>query len=195
MITQVGEGLGVVLHALGDALEPDPLAPLGDIQDKLPIVVDRPLLEAALALTPDDGDRRLVILAAIVRDAPPEWLASLELTAHERDAVELAGRADRLASAIAAAGSPSALCDALRGTPPEVAALAGALGPTAAVRRWLEELRHVSLEIGGDDLLAAGVPAGPGLGARLERTLQRKLDGQLAGGRAAELASALEDNG
>lgn len=174
-------------------LEPDPLAPLADIRGKLPIVVDRPLLEAALALTPDDGDRRLVILAAIVRDAPAAWLASLELTAHERHAVELAGRADRLAAAIASAGSPSALRDALRGTPPEVAALAGALGPTAAVRRWLEELRHVSLEIGGDDLLAAGVPAGPGLGARLERTLQRKLDGQLASGRAAELASALED--
>jgi tRNA nucleotidyltransferase (CCA-adding enzyme) len=63
----------------------------------------------------------------------------------------------------------------------------------AGARRWLEELRGVELEIGGDDLLAAGVPAGPELGARLERTLRRKLDGQLTAGRAAELASALEE--
>lgn len=175
-------------------LEPDPLAPLADLQGKLPIVVDRSLVERALALAPADTDRQLVIFGAIAGNAAAaDWLASLELTVHERAVLELAGQTERLAAEIAAAGSASALRDSLRGIPAEIVAIAGALGPAAAARRWLEELRGVELEIGGDDLLAAGVPAGPGLGARLERTLRRKLDGGLAPGRAAELASALED--
>ena len=58
-------------------------------------------------------------------------------------------------------------------------------------RRWLEDLRHVRLEIDGDDLLAAGIPEGPEVGARLQRALDRKLDGEVAG-REAELAAALE---
>ena len=49
------------------------------------------------------------------------------------------------------------------------------------------------LEIGGEDLLAAGVAQGPEIGRRLARTLARKLDGELAGGRDAELADALSD--
>jgi tRNA nucleotidyltransferase (CCA-adding enzyme) len=175
-------------------LEPDPLAPLADLQGKLPIVVDRELVERALALTPADADRQLVILGAIVANLPAsDWVDSLELTAYERRVLERAGQAERLAAQIAAAGSASALRDALRGVPPEAVAIAGAFGPVAGARRWLEELRGVELEIGGDDLLAAGVPAGPEIGARLERTLRRKLDGQLTAGRAAELASALED--
>ncbi|HEX2703728.1 MAG TPA: hypothetical protein VHM72_09885 [Solirubrobacteraceae bacterium] len=175
-------------------LEPDPAAPLADLQRKLPIVVDRKLIESALALAPADANRQLVIFGAILAGpAATAWIASLDLTAHERDVLQLAAGAERLAAEIGAAGSASALRDVLRGIPVEVVAIAGALGPAAPARRWLDQLRGVTLEIGGDDLLAAGVPAGPGLGARLERTLARKLDGQLAPGRAAELASALED--
>ena len=46
------------------------------------------------------------------------------------------------------------------------------------------------LEISGDDLLAAGVPAGPEMGRRLDRALAAKLDGE-APDREAELAVAL----
>ena len=35
------------------------------------------------------------------------------------------------------------------------------------------------LEIDGRDLLAAGIPEGPEIGARLQRTLDRKLDGEI----------------
>jgi tRNA nucleotidyltransferase (CCA-adding enzyme) len=49
----------------------------------------------------------------------------------------------------------------------------------------------VRLEINGDDLLAAGIPEGPEIGVRLQRTLDRKLDGELAG-REQELAAALD---
>jgi tRNA nucleotidyltransferase (CCA-adding enzyme) len=174
--------------------ERDPLAPLSDLSGKLPIVIDRRLVESALALAPPDASRELVILAAITREiAPPDWIAELELTAHERDVVLAAANAAQIADAIEQAVSASSLHDALKDVPPEVVAIAGGLGPTAAARRWLEELRHVRLEIGGDDLIAAGIPSGPELGARLERTLRRKLDGQLAGGRRAELVSALGD--
>jgi tRNA nucleotidyltransferase (CCA-adding enzyme) len=173
-------------------LEPDPLAPLADLTEKLPITVDRALVQAALALAPPDASRTLLILAAVTRErAPATWIESLELLARERDVVLQAKRAPELAAAIEAAKSPSELGAILRGVPVEVIAIAGALGSAAATRRWLTELRHIALEIDGDDLLAAGIVAGPELGARLERTLARKLDGQIDDGRQAELESAL----
>ncbi len=46
------------------------------------------------------------------------------------------------------------------------------------------------LDIDGRDLLAAGVPEGPEVGARLQRALDRKLDGEVSG-REQELAAAL----
>jgi tRNA nucleotidyltransferase (CCA-adding enzyme) len=69
-----------------------------------------------------------------------------------------------------------------------VAAAAGG----AWIERYLREWRGVGLEISGDDLLAAGVPRGPAIGAGLAGALDRKLDGELDGGREAELAAALE---
>ena len=69
----------------------------------------------------------------------------------------------------------------LRGLPVEAVALGGARGGApAAARRWLEELRHVGLQITGDDLLAAGVAEGAELGRRLQAALDRRLDGELA---------------
>ena len=75
-------------------------------------------------------------------------------------------------------------------TPAEAVALVG--GDNA--RRWLDELRHVRLEIDGRDLLAAGIPEGPEIGARLARALDRKLDGEVSG-RDEELAAALAQEG
>ena len=57
--------------------------------------------------------------------------------------------------------------------------------------RWLVELRKVGLRIGGEDLLAAGIPEGPEIGRRLEAALRAKLDDELEDGREAELAAAL----
>jgi tRNA nucleotidyltransferase (CCA-adding enzyme) len=59
------------------------------------------------------------------------------------------------------------------------------------IERYVREWKDVSLEISGDDLLAAGIPRGPAIGAGLAAALDRKLDGELAG-REAELAAALE---
>ena len=61
--------------------------------------------------------------------------------------------------------------------------------------RWLAEYANewsgVGLEIGGEDLIAAGVPEGPAIGIGLRGALERKLDGGLSGGREAELELAV----
>lgn len=46
------------------------------------------------------------------------------------------------------------------------------------VRRYLLELRRVTAAIGGRDLLAAGVPPGPGVARGLEAALMARLDGK-----------------
>ena len=50
----------------------------------------------------------------------------------------------------------------------------------------------MKLAITGDDLLGAGVAAGPELGRRLQQALDRRLDGEIADGAEAELSAALE---
>jgi tRNA nucleotidyltransferase (CCA-adding enzyme) len=88
--------------------------------------------------------------------------------------------------------SPSQLRALLGTEPPAALALALALrAPSQDILRWVTDLSHVRLEIGGDDLIAAGVAPGPGLGRALEETLKRKLDGEVSG-RDEELRVALE---
>ena len=164
--------------------EHDPVAVLAALAGRLPIDVDRELLEAALGLAPPDADRAMLLLGAVVRE--DRWLATLELTARELEVAQ-AVRGARTPDATA----PSALWRAWRHTPVEAVAVAGARGDRGAAARWIEELRGTTLQIGGEDLLAAGVPQGPEIGRRLARTLERKLDGQLPGGRDGELADAL----
>ena len=63
--------------------------------------------------------------------------------------------------------------------------------PPEPILRFITDLRQVVLEIGGHDLLAAGVPESPALGEALRSALRRKLDGELSG-RDEELEAALE---
>jgi tRNA nucleotidyltransferase (CCA-adding enzyme) len=113
------------------------------------------------------------------------WLDDMGFTAPERDLVAAASRFVTGAP-LRAARTNAEIARAARGAPVEAVALAG--GENA--RRWIDELRHVRLEIDGHDLLAAGVPEGPQVGARLQRALDRKLDGEVSG-RDEELAAAL----
>jgi tRNA nucleotidyltransferase (CCA-adding enzyme) len=168
--------------------EPDPLAVLARLTDKLPIEIDRPLVQRALALAPPESDRAMLLLGTLTTEEA--WLGGLELTAREHE-VALACRHAQ----VPADTTPSALWRAWRATPVEAVAVAGAQGAANAAARWIEELRHVRLEIGGDDLIAAGLAEGSELGRRLERTLAAKLDGALAGGREGELAYALGEAG
>jgi len=164
--------------------EPDPAAVLTRLAAQLPIDVDRELIGAALALAPPGADRAMLALGAVVRDE--RWAAQLELTAAELAVVRACRRAG-----VPADRRPSALWHAWHTLPVEAGARAGAREDPDAAARWIGELRHITLAIGGADLLAAGIPEGPEIGRRLRRTLARRLDGELAPGRDAELAAAL----
>jgi len=168
-------------RALNPALDPDP-----------DLVASASLGAAAIG-----ADRGLASLAALVAAGPEEldlWLGDLQLDARDRDAV---ARAARTGPAIAGGLAerdrvPSELLGLLGDEPPEALALALAYGaPSEPILRWVTELSGVRLEIGGGDLLAAGVPEGPAIGRALEETLRRKLDGLVAG-REEELSTALE---
>jgi tRNA nucleotidyltransferase (CCA-adding enzyme) len=179
--------------------------------------LDAALARAALDVLPAPPDAwpDVLLLAALLLPAHSfdttdyetrlrVLLDGWEVPAAERErVVHSAILAPRLAARLARVERPSAIYEIAHGEPLEAVALAAALaeGDTdaersdvaaGAARRWLAELRLVELEIGGDELLGAGIAAGPDVGRRLRRTLMRKLDGELSG-RDAELRVALED--
>jgi hypothetical protein len=201
-------------------LEPDPVVALGELS-RLRLLsaldprlgFDESLARRALLLLPGDGRRDLLLLACVLLPAMAGagggedsaqavfgLLDELEFPAGDRDrAITAARLAPGLLTQMADADSPSQVRDAVHGAPLEAVALAGSLdgaqppsSARTAARRWLQDLRHVHLAITGDDLLSAGVPAGPEIGRRLELALRQKLDGALAEGRAAELGAAME---
>lgn len=75
------------------------------------------------------------------------------------------------------------------GFSPSEVVIARALG-AAWLDGWCEDLRSVTLEIGGDDLIAAGVPAGPLVGVGLAAAMSAKLNGEV-NSRGDELEAAL----
>ncbi len=153
---------------------------------------------AELGALETDADRVLAGLAALISADPLSlgtWLERLQLPAPERDRIaRAAGAAPRVVDALRLRNQrpPSQLARLLAGEPPETLALALALGaPPASILEWTRNLRHVRLEITGDDLVRAGVPESAAIGRALEGTLARKLDGEVSG-REQELAAALE---
>ncbi|MGN6867066.1 MAG: hypothetical protein ACTHMY_01555 [Solirubrobacteraceae bacterium] len=157
---------------------------------------DEGLARRALGLLPADARPDRLVLALAARAVPtaevPGLLDSLAFEAEDRDAiVATATRGEEVARALEAAQTPSAIAAAAAGAPPELVALAGALGPEGQAREWLERLRHVRLSIDGRDLIAAGIPEGPAIGRGLRAALAAKLDGRV-GARDQELAEALD---
>jgi tRNA nucleotidyltransferase (CCA-adding enzyme) len=156
---------------------------------------------AALGAVETGANRASAALAALCTadpDALAGWVDGLQLSAPARDAVLAAARnAPAIARELRGAGSEddrrrSRVWSLLRAEPPETLALALALGaPPEPILTFATELRHVQLEIGGDDLVEAGVPESPAIGRALEETLRRKVDGELSG-RDEELRTALE---
>lgn len=203
--TVSGPRIGAELRLL--AHERDPLAAFAALRELgLDAAIDSrfgledpELARRALALLPDDGrPGRLVLALAATRIPPPALEALLDGLAFEaadRGAIIAAAtRGNALARALSGADRPSGIADAAAGAPPELVAIAGALGPEDAARQWLERLRTVRLEIDGRDLIERGVSEGPAVGRGLRAALAAKLDGQ-AQGREAELAAALEAAG
>jgi tRNA nucleotidyltransferase (CCA-adding enzyme) len=203
MRTLSGTRLRVSLFLL--LAEHDAPSALGRLHD---LGVDRSLhpalvFDATLAASAAIGagevgaDRVLAVVAALVSRDPEAlepWVDSLGL---ERDARERVRRAARDARALAEGLgavrlSPSAIHTLLRDEPPEALALALALGTSPEpILEYGTRLRFVRLDITGDDLIAAGVEAGPQLGRALAETLRAKLDGDVSG-RDDELRYALQ---
>jgi tRNA nucleotidyltransferase (CCA-adding enzyme) len=149
-------------------------------------IEDRELAERALDLARGEArvDRLLMALAlrGVPGDAATALLDDWAFEAADRDAiVRAATRADTVAHALRGARRPSEIADAAAGTDPELVALAGALGPVEPARDWLRRLRHVRLQISGEDLIAAGIPEGRAIGAGLRDALRAKLDGRTSG--------------
>jgi tRNA nucleotidyltransferase (CCA-adding enzyme) len=113
---------------------------------------------------------------------------------------EVARASALLAAALGPAGAEAELAAARPARPSDAVALASARdGVELALARalgatWLDDYlrdwRRIGLEIGGADLIAAGVPEGPAVGRGLEAALRLKLDGEISG-RAQELEAAL----
>lgn len=157
--------------------------------------LDPALTGRALELIGEDNQRPLVALASVAgdigRDDLRALLDRLAFPAAERDAlVAAATGAPALAQRLASAARPSHIAAAAAGRPAAQVAVAGALGAPEAARRWLGELRGVAADVSGDDLVAAGVPEGPGVGRGLAAALAAKLDDRAT--REGQLAAALE---
>jgi tRNA nucleotidyltransferase (CCA-adding enzyme) len=177
----------------------------------LPTPFDEPLLRDAYALMPPDAIADILQMAVLfhpqeqgepaagARRAAAKLMDSFEFFADTRERVlACAFDTEEMLTAIERAERPSQLRAALARRPVEAVVMAAALAGrrSAEVRRkaeqWLGVLREVRLEIGGADLIAAGLAEGPGIGLRLERVLDLKLDGELRDEREAELRAALE---
>jgi tRNA nucleotidyltransferase (CCA-adding enzyme) len=201
--------------------EPDPVAPLAEL-DRLGVFAawepgvsfDEHVVRTALEILPEDGSTRILLAASLVLElcaqldkeetelAMRGFLYDLELPA--RDGDRAFGAAVNAAFAIDHVDCADTTADLLEltvGTPIESLALAGAVremedGPGSYGRRvveeWLRERRHVTLEVTGDDLIAAGVPEGPEVGVRLEESYKLLLEERIEPGREAELRAALE---
>jgi tRNA nucleotidyltransferase (CCA-adding enzyme) len=175
--TVSSERVEAELHRV--AAEPQALAAVG-------MLVDWGLAQANLSL----ASKALAVAAvepfARLADSSAVLLAAAGVRAGRYRAPDVSAAAELAA---VRAGTPSELTLLAHGrTAPELVT-ARALGAD-----WLDdyvgEWRGVRLEIGGSDLLAAGVPEGPAIGRGLSAALRSKLDGELAG-REAELAAAL----
>ena len=144
-----------------------------------------------MALCPVDARAGLVALGSALRDAHAGELAArlreLGLPASEAEALVGCAELDRLLAALRGA-RPSQADELLRHRPLEAAVVAAAAGSEAA-RDWLERARHLRVEIGGHDLLAAGL-TGPAIGRGLLAARAALLDGE-ASDRESQLAAAL----
>ena len=199
--TVSGSRLGAELRLL--LAEPDPVAALRELRE-LRIdaaiapgfgIAEPDLVARALALLPQDGQAGDVAMAVALAGVSPDerrpLLDELSFPSPRRGAIIMAAqRAPALAHALAAADRPSRIADAVGDAPVELVALAGAIGGATQAARWLGDLRHVRLEISGDDLLRAGISAGPAVGEGLGAARAARLDG-VAVDREAQLQVAL----
>lgn len=201
--------------------EPDPVRTLAEL-DRLGVLTaweqgvsfDEHVVRTALQVMPPDGSRPVLFAAALMlelanqlgdEDTEPvmrEFIHDLELPSGEGDRVFGAVvSASFVTEAVAGADTTGELLELTDGAPVESLALAAALrdmedGPNSysrgVIEEWIRDQRHITLQVTGDDLIAAGVPEGPEVGLRLEESYKLLVEERIAPGRDTELRAALE---
>ena len=122
-----------------------------------------------------------------------ECVATAAVPQWARGVAAEARRGLALAGALPADTAPSQVDALLRDTP--AATQVGALvGGADVVARWWRDWRDVRPQIGGSDLVAAGVAPGPAIGRALAAVRAAVLDGQVPD-RDAQMALALREAG
>ncbi len=217
--TLSGQRLGAELRLA--MAEPEPLGPLAELE-RLGVLrawqpgvsFDEALVRAALRALPEDGSVRLLLAASLLlglcheldreetEPAMRGFLYDLELPAGEGDRVfGMAVSAVFTSDHVDSVEMFSEVAELMLGTPVESLALAAAScelgdGPDSygvqLIDEWLNRRRHIALQLTGEDLLAAGVPEGPEVGARLEECYRLLLEERIEPGRESELRAALE---
>jgi tRNA nucleotidyltransferase (CCA-adding enzyme) len=217
--TVSGQRLGAELRlALSEA---EPLKPLAELE-RLGVLrswqpgvsFDEALARKALQALPEDGSLRLLLAASLLLDlcrqldreetepAMRNFLYDLELPAREGERVfGVVVNAVFVSDHVDGVEMLPDVIELMLTTPLEALALAAAMcesrdGPDSygvqVIDEWINRRRHVALELTGDDLLAAGVPEGPEVGARLEESYRLLLEERIEPGRESELRAALE---
>jgi tRNA nucleotidyltransferase (CCA-adding enzyme) len=139
-------------------------------------------------------------LAALARRLPPDelygWFERLRLRRRDADRIaDAVTVAPQLARVLAETEEPAAVRALVAPHDPDGALLALArpgCGARGKLVRYFTELRSISLEISGADLADLGLGESPRVGDILDELLRRKVNGELASGREAELAAARE---
>jgi len=163
----------------------------------LPWSIDATAARTALDNLPRDGRSDLLVLAASFAQQhnQPDQLAfeldSLGFTAPDRDAiVQAATQAPGLARRLVKASSNSEIARQVGTAGIETVALASAQGSQSQSLSWLRTLRHLRLQITGEDLTTNGLHEGPQIGRSLAAARDALLDG-IAPDRDTQLAVAL----
>ena len=180
--TLSGPRIGSELRLL--ATEPEPVAAFEAVAALgLPWSIDAEHARRGLEALPDDARRDLLVLACVFGSTPHEPLATeldrLGFTAPDRDAiVEAATKAPELARRLAKSPSRAEIARTVGTAGIETVALAASQGAPSQSLTWLQELRHLKLQVTGDDLIDKGIPEGPAIGRGLARAKDALYDGK-----------------
>ncbi len=186
--TVSGTRIGNELRLL--AAEPDPVAAFEAATGLgLPWTIDAPLARQALNNLPPDGRGDIVVLATV---SLGDDLDGLGFSAGDRNAIlEARTRSGEVARELEAVKTRSKAARVLSHVGVETIALACAQGDPSQPRLWLDDLRHMALQINGDDLREAGIAEGPAIGRALQAARDAMYDGE-ATDRESQLAVALK---
>ncbi|MDE3133444.1 MAG: CCA tRNA nucleotidyltransferase [Acidobacteriota bacterium] len=173
LATLSGTRLGNELRLL--ATEPDSIAAFEAVAALgMPWALDPDATRRALDVLPDDGRADRLVLASVFGTLHQPQLNSeldrLGFTATDRDAIaEGATQASDLARRLAKTTSRSEIARTVGTAGIETVALAFSRGSPSQSLTWLHDLRHLKLDITGEDLIDNSIPEGPVIGEALAR--------------------------